>query len=149
MPGSIARASPQRGSGMRLPRKYRGVSECTAPSRNKRSEPRDQRRPALRKTFPMNIESIRALSGPNLWSDQPVLEAVVVLDTRGFGPDVLGHLCSSLPSDLGAALRRDFVAAEPAASWAALLGRLTVGLQAAVGCPVSFWMARPLAPGVE
>jgi len=97
----------------------------------------------------MNIESIRALSGPNLWSDQPVLEAVVVLDTRGFGPDVLGHLCSSLPSDLGAALRRDFVAAEPAASWAALLGRLTVGLQAAVGCPVSFWMARPLAPGVE
>ncbi len=100
----------------------------------------------------MNIESIRALSGPNLWSDQSVLEAVVVLDARapeGFGPAALSRLCASLPSDLGAALRRDFVAADAPASWAGLLGRLVVGLQAAAGCQVGFWMARPLKQGVE
>jgi len=97
----------------------------------------------------MNIESIRALSGSNLWSDQPVLEAVVVHDQKGFTPETLNRLCASLPAELSAALRRDFVAAEPAASWAALLGRLVVALQAAVGCQVSFWMARPLKKGVE
>jgi cyanophycin synthetase len=97
----------------------------------------------------MNIESIRALSGSNLWSDQPVLEAVVVHDHQGFTPETLSRLCASLPSELGAALRRDFVGADAAASWASLLGRLVVSLQAAAGCQVSFWMARPLKAGVE
>ncbi|HEY0462903.1 MAG TPA: Mur ligase family protein, partial [Polyangiaceae bacterium] len=97
----------------------------------------------------MNIESIRALSGPNLWSDQPVLEAVVVLDRTGLGPDALARLCGSLPAELGAALRRDFVAADAPASWAGLLARLVVGLQAAAGCQVGFWMARALKPGAE
>ncbi|HEY3255922.1 MAG TPA: hypothetical protein VGJ91_18315, partial [Polyangiaceae bacterium] len=92
----------------------------------------------------MNIESIRALSGSNLWSDQPVLEAVVVFDRAGLGPEVLPRLCGSLPSELGAAIRRDFVAADAAASWAGVLARLVVGLQATAGCQVSFWVARPL-----
>jgi cyanophycin synthetase len=97
----------------------------------------------------MNIESIRALSGPNLWSDQPVLEAVVLLDPSGFGTEALGRLCSSLPSALGSALRRDFAASDAAASWAGLLGRLAVGLQAAAGCNVSFCMAQALKRGSE
>jgi len=36
----------------------------------------------------MNIESIRALSGPSLWTDQPVLEAIVVLDKPGIGVEI-------------------------------------------------------------
>src|SRR6185369_11299046 len=116
--GAPARGAPRRRSALRLPRHGRGFCQCIAPSRNKRSAPRDHRRPRLRKTFPMNIESIRALSGSNLWSDQPVLEAVVVHDQKGFTPETLNRLCASLPAELSAALRRDFVAAEPAASWA-------------------------------
>ena len=145
----LLEGQPRRGSGMRLPRKCCGFSECTASSRNKRSAPRKYRWPRLRKTLPMNIESIRALSGPNLWSDQPVLEAVVVLEPTGLGPESLARLCGSLPASLGAALRRDFVAADAPASWAGLIGRLVVGLQAAAGCQVSFWMARALKQGVE
>ncbi len=97
----------------------------------------------------MNIESIRAVSGPNLWSDQSVLEAVVVLDQTGFEPETLARLCDSLPSELGAALRRDFVPADAAASWAALFGRLIVGLQTAAGCKVGFSTARALKQAVE
>ena len=97
----------------------------------------------------MNIELIRALSGPNLWTDQPVLEAVVVLDPRGLGPDVLDRLCGSLPPALADAVRGDFTPSELTASWAALLARLVVGLQAAAGCVVGFWTARALRPGAE
>jgi len=97
----------------------------------------------------MNIESIRALSGPNLWTDQPVLEAVVVLDHTGLGPDVLNRLCGSLPPALAEAVRGDFTATDLSASWAALLGRLVVGLQVAAGCAVGFWTARALGAGVE
>src|SRR4051812_33384580 len=97
----------------------------------------------------MNIESIRALSGSNLWSDQPVLEAVLVLDSNGFAAEALECLCSSLPAPLGAALRRDFLATEPAAALAGLIARLVVGLQAAAGCAVSFWTARALSQNVE
>ncbi|HET7544417.1 MAG TPA: cyanophycin synthetase [Polyangiaceae bacterium] len=97
----------------------------------------------------MNIQSIRALSGPNLWSDQSVLEAVVVLDHAGFDSAALDRLCGSLPADLSAAVRRASVSAERGASWAAAFSRLLVGLQAAAGCNVSFAMARSMTPGGE
>ena len=97
----------------------------------------------------MNIESIRALSGSNLWSDDSVLEAVLVLREPGFGPDVLARLCSSLPSPLSTSLRVSFSATGGAVAWAGLLAQLTVGLQAAAGCAVRFWTARVLVTGSE
>ncbi|MES1173446.1 MAG: cyanophycin synthetase [Myxococcales bacterium] len=97
----------------------------------------------------MNIESIRALSGSNLWSDESVLEAVLVLREPGFGPDVLESLCSSLPTPLASSLRVSFSAAKGAAAWAGVLAQLVVGLQAAAGCAVRFWTARVLVAGSE
>ena len=97
----------------------------------------------------MNIESIRALSGPSLWTDQPVLEAIVVLDKPGFGPNVLSRLCALLPPDLGAELPRGLGACDSPAAWAALLAKLVVGLQAAAGCAVGFWATRELKLGSE
>jgi len=97
----------------------------------------------------MNIESTRALSGPNLWSDQSVLEAVVVLNEPALGADTFRRLCGLLPSDLAQALRRDFSALGCASEWGALLAQLVVGLQAAAGCPVAFSTARVLKPGRE
>ena len=97
----------------------------------------------------MNIESIRALSGSNLWSDDSVLEAVVVLREPGFGPAVLERLCASLPAQLGSSLRASFPAIAGAGAWAGLLAQLTVGLQAAAGCSVRFWTARVLVAGSE
>ena len=91
----------------------------------------------------MNIESIRVLSGSNLWSEQPALEAIVTVDVTGLGQGAFGRLCSSLPSSLASALRADFAECSPAA-WAGLVARLVVGLQAAAGCAVGFWTARTL-----
>ena len=95
----------------------------------------------------MNIESIRALSGCNLWSEQPVLEAIVALDAPGFGSEAFERLCGALPSGLVATLRADFTDARSAFAWAGLLAELVVGLQVAAGCPVSLWAARVLQPG--
>ncbi len=97
----------------------------------------------------MNIESIRALSGSNLWSDESVLEAVLVLREPGPGPDVLERLCASLPAPLASSLRVTFSASAGANAWAGLLAQLVVGLQAAAGCAVRFWTARVLVPGSE
>jgi cyanophycin synthetase len=97
----------------------------------------------------MNIESIRALSGANLWSDQPVLEAIVAIDRRTFGPDALSRLCGALPTDLASLLRRDFPSVGTPSAWALVLAQLGLGLQAAAGCRVSFCGARALKPGAE
>jgi len=74
-------------------------------------------------------------------------QLVVVLDEAAFGPEVLGRLCGLLPAELAAGVRTAFVAADARASWAALVARLVVSLQAAAGCKVSFSMARPLTRG--
>ncbi len=97
----------------------------------------------------MNIESIRALSGSSLWTDQPVLEAIVVLDKPGFGPDVLSRLCALLPPELSVELPRGLGACDSPAAWAALLAKLVVGLQSAAGCAVGFWATRELKVGSE
>ncbi|MEO8902178.1 MAG: cyanophycin synthetase [Polyangiaceae bacterium] len=97
----------------------------------------------------MNIESIRALSGPNLWTDQPVLEAIVVLDKSGLDAGVLSRLCASLPPHLATELPRGLGGCESPAAWAALLAKLVVGLQAAAGCAVAFWVTRELKVGAE
>ena len=100
----------------------------------------------------MNIESIRALSGPGLWTDQPVIEAIVVNDVASaslFGADVLGRLCASLPPELGSSLPHGLGACDSAAAWAALLAKLVLGLQTAAGCSVAFWATRELKLGRE
>jgi cyanophycin synthetase len=96
----------------------------------------------------MNIESIRALSGPSLWTDQTVLEAIVVFD-EAFAPEELHRLCSSLPHNIADELPRGLGACETAAEWAAMLAKLVVALQAAAGCAVSFWSTRELKFGSE
>ena len=97
----------------------------------------------------MNIESIRALRGPNLWSDETVLEAIVVLDAADVGPDVFARLCALLPSGMAHSLFQNFGSLESPAFWARAAARLTVGLQAAANCNVSYWSARELKPGRE
>jgi cyanophycin synthetase len=97
----------------------------------------------------MNIESIRALRGPNLWSDETVLEAILVVEKAELGSEAFARLCRLLPQSLAEELLRNFGSVDSPAFWARVTGRLTVALQAALGCAVSHWSAHELKAGSE
>ncbi|HTA93143.1 MAG TPA: cyanophycin synthetase [Polyangiaceae bacterium] len=97
----------------------------------------------------MNIESIRALRGPNLWSDETVLEAILVIGKAELGSQAFGRLCGLLPQGMAEELFQNFGSVDSPAFWARVAARLTVGLQAAANCGVSYWSARELKPGAE
>ena len=90
----------------------------------------------------MNIESIRVLSGANLWSDHSALEAVAVFD-GAIEPGTAARLCAALPAPLAAELSRELTVESPAA-WSSAFAKLVVGLQAAAGCAVGFSVSRQL-----
>jgi cyanophycin synthetase len=97
----------------------------------------------------MNIESIRALRGPNLWSDETVLEAILVVERADLGAPAFARLCALVPQGLAEELRETHGTADSPAFWARVAARLTVGLQAAAQCGVSYWSSRELKPGTE
>jgi cyanophycin synthetase len=86
----------------------------------------------------MDITRLRALRGPNLWSRQTALEAIVRCepdeDTIAFGSPIELRLRELFPA-VGALRTVGNFEPVPLARW---LERLALALQAAAGCPVSF-----------
>lgn len=93
----------------------------------------------IRMNDSLEIETIRVLRGPSLWSDQTVIEATVRCSP--LAPPALAELSRWMDSVIGAhsttvdpSKAPDPVAGE--LSLASLLLQLTVALQRAAGCPV-------------
>src|ERR1700748_2368649 len=126
-PRSIARRWRRGGSAMRLPLQCSWIRQSIGTSRRKGRGPKEGRRPRLRKTLPMNIETLRALRGANLWSDETVLEAILVLEKADLEASVFGRLCGLLPQGMAAELFQEFAASDSAAFWARVVARLTLG----------------------
>jgi cyanophycin synthetase len=98
----------------------------------------------------MKTDSIRALRGPNLWSDDTVLELCVSANFEGFGAEAFGRLLGLLPESVAElTFRADVPRVSPThpVGWVKLLGSLACALQCAADCDVSFSTARELAPG--
>ncbi|MDH5709415.1 MAG: ATP-grasp domain-containing protein, partial [Hylemonella sp.] len=97
----------------------------------------------------MEVKRIRALRGPNLWSHQTAIEAVVhcspaeceLSPRQNFGMRLRARFPQILPLTP--------VGHDDAVSLAQVLEIATLGLQAQAGCPVSFSRTTPtLEPGV-
>ncbi|HET9954246.1 MAG TPA: cyanophycin synthetase, partial [Polyangiaceae bacterium] len=99
----------------------------------------------------MKLDSIRALRGPNLWSDETVLEASLLGDLSGFGGETLARLRAALPqvvadrlaetTALEARLEGD-IAEQTSLHWARLVGALACSLQYATGADVGYHHAQ-------
>lgn len=101
----------------------------------------------------MKTESIRALRGPNLWSDDTALEAVLTLDNDRFDAGAYERLCEKLPQEVRErVLHEDGASSYQAGSglfWARLVARLAVGFQCAADSEVYFAAAREDEPQRE
>jgi len=85
----------------------------------------------------MEISRIRALRGPNLWSRQTAIEAVVQCSADEHRLSNWPTLAQTLPQALPSLA--SWCAAEGAqASLSQVLGRVALALQSAAGCPVEF-----------
>ncbi len=84
----------------------------------------------------MKTDSLRALRGPNLWSDETLLEVVLVADSELATPAMLGHLRGWLTKELAAMTQAVWDQSEASESHhgeACLVAELTVALQRAAG----------------
>jgi cyanophycin synthetase len=97
----------------------------------------------------MNIESLRALRGPNLWSDETVLEAILVIEKADADLSAFSRLCGLLPRGMAEELFHGFGSPDTTAFWARVTARLVVGLQAAAGSAVSYWSSKEFKAGSE
>jgi cyanophycin synthetase len=97
----------------------------------------------------MEISRIRALRGPNLWSRQTAIEAVVHCSDDESSLARWPALVEGLPRALPA-LQSWSVGEGAGASLSEVLGRVALALQTAAGCPVEFVHHAPaLEPGVS
>jgi cyanophycin synthetase len=98
----------------------------------------------------MKIENLRALRGPNLWSDDTLLEAVLLPDGAPPTPAGLARLRGCLTkelADLTQAIWDRSEACESAHGEASLIAELTVAFQRAAGCEIGKPTVHELAPG--
>jgi cyanophycin synthetase len=101
----------------------------------------------------MKTESIRALRGPNLWSDDTALEAVLTLDGDRYTAGVYERLCEGLPAIVAERLFQDegALSYRPGSGmfWARLVAGLAVAFQCAADSEVRFSSAREVEAGRE
>ncbi|MFZ5893239.1 MAG: cyanophycin synthetase [Myxococcota bacterium] len=94
----------------------------------------------------MKTESLRTLRGPNLWSDDTALEALLTLECDRFNAGVYERLCEKLPTSVAERLFQDDGAPsyQPGSGlfWARLVAGLAVALQSAADSEVRFCFAR-------
>jgi cyanophycin synthetase len=98
----------------------------------------------------MKSDTIRALRGPNLWSDDTLLEAVLVADGDLPTPAMLGRLRSWLPQDMALATQSIWDQSEACESHhgeAKVIAELTAALERATGCDVATPVVHEIAPG--
>src|SRR5512140_2788683 len=100
----------------------------------------------------MKTDSIRALRGPNLWSDDPLLEVVLVVDCDLPTPAMLGHLRGLMTKELAAMTQPIWDRSEASESHhgeASLIAELTAALQRAAGCEIATPAVHELVPGAK
>ena len=96
----------------------------------------------------MKLENLRALRGPNLWSDDTLLEAILLVDGDLATPAMLGRLRGALTKELGKMTQSIWDGSEASESHhgeAALIAELTAAFQRAADCEV----AKPLVHELE
>jgi cyanophycin synthetase len=86
----------------------------------------------------MEVSRIRALRGPNLWTRETAIEAIVSLDPDEVRLDQLAGFEQSLRERLPALGRIEPSTSDGLASLAHALEAVALTLQTAAGCPVSF-----------
>jgi len=88
----------------------------------------------------MKTDSLRALRGPNLWSDDTLLEVILIADSDLMTPTMLGRLRSWLPKELAATTQEVWDRSEACESphgEARLVAELTAALERAAGAEVA------------
>ena len=84
----------------------------------------------------MKTDALRALRGPNLWSDDTLLEVVLLVDAELPTPTMLGHLRGCMTKELADMTQEIWDQSEACESHhgeACLVAELTVALQRAAG----------------
>jgi cyanophycin synthetase len=100
----------------------------------------------------MKTDTIRPLRGPNLWSDDTLIEVVLLVDTDTDlpTPAALGRLRSGLPKDLASATQALWDRSEASESRhgeATLIAELTAALQRLAGSEIAPPTVHELVPG--
>jgi cyanophycin synthetase len=98
----------------------------------------------------MKLDTLRALRGPNLWSDDTLIEAILLVDGDLATPAMLARLRGSLTNQLAKLTQEAWDRSEASQSHhgeASLIAELTVALQRAAGCEIGKPMVHELAPG--
>ncbi len=93
----------------------------------------------------MDLESIRILRGPNLWSNQTVLEASILakLELDGNCATNICQILPHLPAELADRLRKSMSREEgESLRLARLVAETTLAIQSAIGCSVEYTDAR-------
>jgi cyanophycin synthetase len=88
----------------------------------------------------MKADNLRALRGPNLWSDDTLLEAIMVVDAELVTPAMFGRLRGWMPkelADLTQAVWDRSEACESHHGEACLIAELTAAIERLAGCDIA------------
>jgi cyanophycin synthetase len=100
----------------------------------------------------MKTDTLRILRGPNLWSDDTLLEVVLEVDSDLLTPAMLGRLRGWLTKDLATmtqAIWDRSEASEAHHGEACLIAEMTVALQRAAGSDIASPAVHELSPGTR
>jgi cyanophycin synthetase len=98
----------------------------------------------------MRTDSIRALRGPNLWSDDTLLEVILLVDSDILTPAMLGSLRGAMTRDLAAMTQAIWDRSEASESHhgeATLIAELTAAFERVAGCEICPPSVHELVPG--
>jgi cyanophycin synthetase len=98
----------------------------------------------------MKLDTLRVLRGPNLWSDDRMLEAILIADRDPVTPAMLGRLRSSLTKELAEMTQSVWdgsEASESAHGEAVLIAELAAALQRYADCEIAKPAVHELVPG--
>ena len=100
----------------------------------------------------MKTDTIRALRGPNFWSDDTLLEVVLVVDSELLTPALLGQLRGLMTKELAAMTQEVWDQSEASESHhgeASLIAELAVALQKVAGSDIAPPAVHELVPGAK
>jgi cyanophycin synthetase len=98
----------------------------------------------------MKLDTLRALRGPNLWSDDTLLEAILLVDGDVATPAMLGRLRGALTKELGEMTQSIWDGSEASElhhGEAVLIAELTAAFQRAADCEIAKPLVHELVPG--
>jgi cyanophycin synthetase len=100
----------------------------------------------------MKTDSVRALRGPNLWSDETLLEATLLVDSDVLTPALLGRLRGMMTNELIATTQAIWDRSEASESHhgeASLIAELTWAFQRAAGSDTVLRTVHEIVPGAK